>query len=33
LSVQEGTTVCGSQAAPSSTGKIILQDEDNDNCN
>ena len=32
LSVQEGTTVCGSQAAPSSTGKIILQDEDNDNC-
>ena len=32
LSVQEGTTVCGSQAAPSSTAKIILQDEDNDNC-
>ena len=32
LSVQDGTTVCGSQAAPSSTGKIILQDEDNDNC-
>ena len=32
LSVQEGTTVCGSQAAPSSTGKIILQDEDNEKC-
>lgn len=32
LSVQEGTTVCGSQAAPSSTAKIILQDEPNDNC-
>ena len=32
LSVQDGTTVCGSQAAPSSTGKIILQDEDNENC-
>ena len=32
LSVQEGTTVCGSQAAPSSTGKIILQDEPNEKC-
>lgn len=32
LSVQDGTTVCGSQAAPSSTGKIILQDEDNEKC-
>ena len=32
LSVQEGTTVCGNQAAPSSTAKIILQDEPNDNC-
>ena len=32
LSVQEGTTVCGSQAAPTSTAKIILQDEPNENC-
>ena len=32
LNVQDGTTVCGSQAAPSSTAKIILQDEPNDEC-
>jgi hypothetical protein len=32
LSVADGTTQCGSQAAPTSTAKIILQDEDNEKC-
>jgi hypothetical protein len=32
LNVASGTIVCGSQAAPTSTAKIILQDEPNENC-
>jgi hypothetical protein len=32
LSVADGTTQCGSQAAPTSTAKIILQDEENEKC-
>ncbi len=32
LSVADGTTQCGSQAAPTSTAKIILQDEPNEDC-
>ena len=33
LNVASGTIVCGSQAAPTSTAKIILQDEPNEDCN
>ena len=32
LNVASGTIVCGSQAAPTSTAKIILQDEPNEDC-
>ena len=32
LNVASGTIVCGSQAAPTSTAKIILQDEPNEKC-